>query len=81
MLPVYTPIDVRRRYTKSITFVGYFLNMWVDEDLQYFIENSNHTFNFVVWGDGNYDKLTRFSNVFVYCNTSTDHLNEIIITL
>ena len=78
MLPVYTPIDVRRRYTKSITFVGYFLNMWVDEDLQYFIENSNHTFNFVVWGDGNYDKLTRFSNVSVYCNTSTDHLNEII---
>jgi len=78
MLPVYTPIDVRRRYTKSITFVGYFLNMWVDEDLQYFIENSNHTFNFVVWGDGNYDKLTRFSNVSIYCNTSTDHLNEII---
>ena len=78
MLPVYTPINARRRYTKSITFVGYFLNMWVDEDLQYFIENSNHTFNFVVWGDGNYDKLTRFSNVSVYCNTSTDHLNEII---
>jgi hypothetical protein len=78
MLPVYSPIDVRRRYTKSITFVGYFLNSWIDEDLQYFIENSNHTFNFVVWGDGSYDKLTRFSNVSVYCDTSTDHLNEII---
>jgi hypothetical protein len=78
MLPVYNPIDVRRRYTKSITFVGYFLNSWIDEDLQYFIENSNHTFNFVVWGDGNYDKLTRFSNVSVYYNTSSNHLNEII---
>ncbi len=33
MLPVYNPINVRRCYNKSITFVGYFMNMWVDEDL------------------------------------------------
>jgi hypothetical protein len=78
MLPVYNPINVRRHYSKSITLVGYYLNQWVDEDLQYFIENSHHTFNFVVWGDGNYDNLTRFSNVSVYYNASTDHLNEII---
>jgi len=78
MLPVYNPINVRRHYSKSITLVGYYLNHWVDEDLQYFIENSHHTFNFVVWGDGNYDNLTRFSNVSVYYNASTDHLNEII---
>lgn len=78
MLPVYNPINVRRHYSKSITLVGYFLNWWVDEDLQYFIENSNHTFNFVVWGDGNYDNLTRFSNVAVHYNASTNHLNEII---
>jgi hypothetical protein len=78
MLPVYNPINVRRHYSKSITLVGYYLNQWVDADLQYFIENSHHTFNFVVWGDGNYDNLTRFSNVSVYYNASTDHLNEII---
>ena len=78
MLPVYNPINVRRCYHKSITFVGYFLNQWVDEDLQYFIENSHHTFNFVVWGDGNYDNLTRFPNVAVYYNVQYDHLTEII---
>jgi hypothetical protein len=78
MLPVYNPINVRRHYSKSITLVGYYLNQWVDADLQYFIENSHHTFNFVVWGDGNYDNLTRFSNVSLYYNASTDHLNEII---
>lgn len=78
MLPVYNPINVRRHYSKSITLVGYYLNHWVDEDLQYFIENSDHSFNFVVWGDGNYNNLTRFSNVAVHYNASTDHLNEII---
>jgi hypothetical protein len=78
MIPVYTPRYVRKCYNKSITFVGYFLNSWVDEDLQYFIENSHHTFHFIVWGDGNYDKLTKYSNVSVYYNTSTEHLNEII---
>ena len=78
MLPVYNPINVRTCYNKSITFVGYFLNTWVDEDLQYFIENSHHTFNFVVWGDGNYDNLTRFSNVVVYYNVQHDQLTEII---
>ena len=59
MLPVYNPINVNTCYNKSITFVGYFMNRWVDEDLQYFIENSQHTFNFVVWGDENYNNLTR----------------------
>jgi len=78
MLPVYNPINVRRCYNKTITFVGYFMNMWVDEDLQYFIENSQHNFNFVVWGDGNYDNLTRFPNVMVYYNVHHDHLTEII---
>jgi hypothetical protein len=78
MLPIYNPINVRRCYNKSITFVGYFLNRWVDEDLQYFIENSHHTFNFIVWGDGNYDNLTRFPNVALYCNVQHDHLTEII---
>jgi hypothetical protein len=58
--------------------VGYFLNSWVDEDLQYFIENSHHNFNFVVWGDGNYDNLTRFPNVRLYCNVQYEHLSEII---
>ena len=78
MLPVYNPINVRRCYTKSITFVGYFMDRWVDEDLQYFIENSNHTFNFIVWGDGNYSNLTRFPNVAVYYNIQYDHLTELI---
>jgi len=78
MLPVYNPINVRRCYNKTITFVGYFMNMWVDEDLQYFIENSQHNFNFVVWGDGNYDNLTRFPNVVVYYNVNHEHLTEII---
>ena len=78
MLPIYNPINVRRHYSKSITLVGYYLNHWVDEDLQYFIENSHHTFNFIVWGDENYDNLTRYSNVALYYNASTDHLNEII---
>ena len=78
MLPVYNPIEVRICYNKSITYVGYFLNSWVDEDLQYFIENSHHNFNFVVWGDGNYDNLTRFPNVRLYCNVQYEHLSEII---
>ena len=78
MLPVYNPINLRRCYNKSITFVGYFMNRWVDEDLQYFIENSNHTFKFIVWGDGNYDNLTRFQNVAVYYNIQYDHLTDII---
>ena len=78
MIPVYNPINVKTHYNKTITFVGYFENRWVDEDLQYFIENSQHAFNFVVWGDGNYNNLTRFPNVAVYYNTSTDHLNELI---
>jgi hypothetical protein len=78
MLPVYNPINVKTCYNKTITFVGYFMNRWVDEDLQYFIENSQHTFNFVVWGDGNYDNLTRFPNVVVYHNVQYDHLTEII---
>jgi hypothetical protein len=78
MLPVYNPTNVKTCYNKTITFVGYFMNRWVDEDLQYFIENSQHTFNFVVWGDGNYDNLTRFSNVVVYYHVQYDHLTEII---
>lgn len=78
MLPVYNPINVKICYNKTITFVGYFMNRWVDEDLQYFIENSQHTFNFVVWGDENYDNLTRFPNVVVYHNVQYDHLTEII---
>ena len=78
MLPVYNPINVRTCYNKSITFVGYFMNRWVDEDLQYFIENSHHTFNFVVWGDENYDNLTRLPNVAVYYNVQYDHLTEMI---
>jgi len=78
MLPVYNPINVKICYNKSITFVGYFMNRWVDEDLQYFIENSQHTFNFVVWGDEKYDNLTRFPNVVVYYNLQYDHLTEII---
>jgi hypothetical protein len=78
MLPVYNPINVRRCYNKTITLVGYFMNCWVDEDLQYFIENSQHNFNFVVWGDGNYDNLTRFPNVVVYYNVQHEHLIEII---
>lgn len=78
MYSVYNPLRVKLCYNKSITFVGHFLNGWVDEDLKYFIENSNHRFNFVVWGDGNYDNLTKYSNVSIYYNTSTDHLNEII---
>jgi hypothetical protein len=78
MLPIYNPINVHTCYNKSITFVGYFMNRWVDEDLQYFIENSHHTFNFIVWGDGNYDNLTRFPNVVVYYNVQYDQLTEII---
>jgi hypothetical protein len=78
MLPVYNPINVKTCYNKTITFVGYFMNRWVDEDLQYFIENSQHTFNFVVWGDEKYDNLTRFPNVVVYYNLQYDHLTEII---
>jgi hypothetical protein len=31
-----------------------------------------------VWGDGNYDNLTRFSNVVVYYNVQHDQLTEII---
>jgi hypothetical protein len=79
MLPVYKPIYVRTYYSKSITFVGFFSNTWMDEDLEYFIENSQHTFNFVVWGnDTNYDYLTRFPNVVVYYNVQYGHLTEII---
>jgi hypothetical protein len=78
MYPVYNQINARKCYNKTITFVGFFLNNWVDEDLQYFIENSQHNFNFVVWGDGNYNNLTKYSNISMYYNTSTDHLNEII---
>ena len=78
MLPVYNPKDVHMCYNKSITFVGYFMDRWVDEDLKYFIENSQHTFNFVVWGDGNYDNLTRFPNVAVYYNVQHNHLTDII---
>jgi len=78
MLPIYNPINVKTSCNKTITFVGYFMNRWVDEDLQYFIENSQHTFNFIVWGDGNYDNLTRFPNVAVYYNIQYDHLTEII---
>jgi len=79
MLPVYNQIYARTCYNKSITFVGFFSNTLMDEDLQYFIENSQHTFNFVVWGnDINYDYLTRFPNVIVYCNVQYDHLTEII---
>lgn len=78
MLPIYNPLNVQKCYNKSITFVGYFLNSWVDEDLQYFIENSHHTFHFIVWGDGNYNKLTKYSNVNLYYNASSEHLNEII---
>jgi len=78
MLSVHNPLSVKLCYNKSITFVGHFLNGWVDEDLQYFIENSNHRFNFVVWGDGYYNNLTKYSNVNVYYNASNEHLNEII---
>jgi hypothetical protein len=78
MLSVYNPLGVKMCYSKMITFVGYFLNSWVDEDLQYFIENSNHVFNFIVWGDINYNNLTKYSNVVMHNNTSTERLNEII---
>ena len=78
MLPVFNPIDTRISYNKLITMVGYFLNSWVDEDLRYFIENSKHNFNFIVWGDGNYDNLRKFSNVKLYHNISNEHLIELI---
>ena len=78
MLPVYSPVCVHTCYNKSIMYVGYFLNSWVDEDLEYFIENSHYNFNFVVWGDGNYNNLTRFSNVTLYNNVQYEHLSEII---
>ena len=78
MLPVYNPISLTTCYNKSIMFVGYFLNRWVDTDLQYFIENSKHTFNFVVWGDENYDNLKRFPNVVLHFNVSNDRLHKII---
>lgn len=78
MLPVYNPGEIQICYNKAITFVGYFSDSWVDEDLQCFIENSNHTFNFVVWGGDSYNKLASFTNVKVYHNISDDNLKNLI---
>jgi hypothetical protein len=78
MLPIYNPINTQICYNKEITMVGYFLNSWVDEDLRYFIENCNYNFNFIVWGNGSYDNLTKYSNVKLHYNVSNYYLIDII---
>jgi hypothetical protein len=58
MLPVYNPINVRRCYTKSITFVGYFMDRWVDGNYS----NLTRFPNVAVYYNIQYDHLTEIIN-------------------
>ena len=75
---VYTVPHVSPCYDKVISYIGFFLNNWVDSDLIDFITTSKHRFNFIVWGDHNYSKLKCIPNVTVLQSVPTTDLAAII---
>ena len=78
MFPVFIVNDIIPCYEKVITFIGLFYNNWIDADMDFFFKHSNFVFNFIVWGDEEYDALKIYNNVSIFRNIQTDELANIL---
>ena len=76
--PVFRP-HLKETFSKMITMVGYYLQDSFDENTLKFIQdNSDYTFNFVIWGSKNYNKLKKIKNIKLYHKINNIDLAEII---
>jgi hypothetical protein len=78
MFPVYKTPNNPESFNKTITFVGFYQDNWCDSDFDYFIKHSNYTFNFIVWADPRYPKLSSYKNIKVLQGIKTHELVNII---
>ena len=77
LFPIYRA-QTTKYYDNTITYVGYFINSWVDNDFDNFINNRNCVFNFVVYGEGDYTVLENYKNIRVYRGIQTETLVGLI---
>ena len=77
--PVFSPVIQNSENNKIVTMVGYYLNSNFDKDTVNFITRNNHyIFNFIVWGDSNYNNIRNLPNVNIYHNIDTIKMMTII---
>jgi len=79
--PIFNPItyNTLNYSSKNITLIGYCLNNNIDSDTKLFIQNnSDYTFNFIVWGDTHYGNLKEHKNVNILQNINTNEMIKII---
>jgi len=78
MFPVYNVNNTMPCYTNTAIFIGYYRDSWCDDDFNSFIKNSKFKFNFVIYGDDNYPKLSSYSNVSIMHKLPMNILSEMI---
>jgi hypothetical protein len=78
MFPVYKIPNFRVIFGKTITFIGFYEDIWCDFDFDFFIKHSVYTFNFIVWGDAVYPRLYSYRNINIFQNVNTNDLTNII---
>jgi hypothetical protein len=80
MFPTYNNLNNKVCYDNRIIYIGYFLESFLnDGDLINLIRKlNNFTFEFIVWGQDNYDCLKQFHNVNVYNQIPTDIMISMI---
>jgi len=78
MFPAYT-IHSNSFYNNVITFVGFYIDKWCDEDFDFFIKNTKYRFNFIVWAEHTYPKLSSYSNIQVLQYIETNRLSNILL--
>lgn len=78
--PIFDPkYDIIKINNKIITFIGYYLNSNFDQDTLNFINNNkDYIFNFIIWGDNNYNNIKNLNNVNIYQKITTDNMINII---
>uniref|UniRef100_A0A6C0DRE3 Glycosyl transferase family 1 domain-containing protein n=1 Tax=viral metagenome TaxID=1070528 RepID=A0A6C0DRE3_9ZZZZ len=77
IFPLYAGL-ISRCNTNTITYIGWFQEDYLDDDLKKFILHSKYTFNFIV---NNYDMACckDYSNVNIFLNTDTPKMIDIIL--
>jgi len=75
IFPLYNGLN-QVSYNKVITYIGFFVNNYLDEDTRRFIVESGYTFYFV--GGDSYTGLNSLPNVRVISKLSTPDLVELI---
>jgi len=76
--PIFNPIRAKQM-TNTVALIGYFLNDHADADTDTFISNNpEYNFVFILWGDRNYNKLRKHSNVTVKHCIDTSEMIDII---